>query len=134
MIARTWRGATRADDAERYTTYLFETGVAALRATPGNAGTLVLRRIVGDRAEFTVLSFWDDDVAIRRFAGDDPGRAVFYPADDAFLVERETRVDHWEVAPEESPGAGAGGAAEAPAGVGAGWRGARRAGRSAPDA
>ena len=64
----------------------------------------MLRRVVDDRAEFTVLSFWDDEAAIRRFAGDDPGRAVFYPADEAFLVDRDMHVDHWEVAPEAPPG------------------------------
>lgn len=112
MIARCWRGATRAADAERYTAYLHRTGIAAYRATPGNAGAWVLRRIAGDRAEFAVLSFWQDEAAIRRFAGDDPGRAVFYPEDDAFLVERELRVDHWDVAPGESRATlGAGGGA-----------------------
>lgn len=120
MIARIWRGATRAADAERYTAYLFETGIAGYRATPGNAGALVLRRPAGDRAEFTILSLWEDEASIRRFAGDDPGRAVFYPADDAFLVEREMRVDHWEAAPEAPPGARVGRVA---------WRPAKEVGR-----
>jgi heme-degrading monooxygenase HmoA len=98
VIARTWRGATRAADAERYTAYLHATGIAAFRSTPGNTGSHVLRRIAGDRAEFVVLSFWEDEAAVRRFAGEDPGRAVFFPADDAFLVERDLGVDHWDVA------------------------------------
>ncbi len=34
---------------------------------------------------------------MRRFAGPEPDVAVFYPEDDAFLVERETRVTHWLV-------------------------------------
>ena len=97
MIARTWRGATTVADAGRYAAYLAETGVAECRATPGNRGVLVLRRSVGDRAEFTFISFWDDPASVSRFAGPDPDAAVFYPADDAFLVERETRVTHWEV-------------------------------------
>jgi heme-degrading monooxygenase HmoA len=97
MIARTWRGATVGSDAERYAAYLRETGVADCRALPGNLGVLVLRRSVGERAEFEFISFWEDEVAVRRFAGPDPERAVFYPADDAFLVERETLVTHWEV-------------------------------------
>jgi hypothetical protein len=97
MIARTWRGATTVADADRYAAYLAETGVADCRATPGNMGVVVLRRIVGDRAEFTFISFWEDPASVGRFAGPDPGAAVFYPADDAFLVERETRVTHWEV-------------------------------------
>ena len=35
--------------------------------------------------------------AIAAFAGPDPDRAVFYPDDDRFLVERGERVDHFDV-------------------------------------
>ena len=97
MIARTWRGATRAADADDYVHYLEQTGLREFRATPGNRGALALLRRAGDRAEFLLLSLWEDEEAIRRFAGDDLERAVFYPEDDRFLVEREERVSHFEV-------------------------------------
>jgi heme-degrading monooxygenase HmoA len=97
MIARTWRGAVRAEDAEAYLQYLHATGFAGFRETPGNRGALGLRRIVGGRAEFLLVSFWESEDAIRAFAGDDIERAVFYPEDERFLVERETRVSHFEV-------------------------------------
>lgn len=42
---------------------------------------------------------------MRRFAGDEYERAVFYPEDDAFLVERDLHVDHHEVAALELPSA-----------------------------
>lgn len=35
--------------------------------------------------------------SVRDFAGPEPERAVFYPEDDAFLVERENSVAHYEV-------------------------------------
>ena len=35
---------------------------------------------------------------IAGFAGDDIARAVFYPEDDRYLVDRETTVTHFEVA------------------------------------
>jgi heme-degrading monooxygenase HmoA len=97
MIARTWRGAVRAADADRYLEYLEATGLPGYRDTPGNHGVLALRRIIGDRAEFLLVTLWDSEEAIRRFAGDDPGRAVFYPEDDRFLVDRDERVHHYEV-------------------------------------
>jgi len=97
MIARTWRGATRAEDADRYLAYLHATGFAGFRETEGNRGALALRRVEGERAEFLLVSFWDSEAAIRRFAGDDPGRAVFYPEDERFLVQRDERVEHFEV-------------------------------------
>jgi heme-degrading monooxygenase HmoA len=98
MIARTWAGAVRAADADAYLEYLHATGFAAYRATPGNRGVLALRRREGDRAEFLLLTLWDSEEAIRRFAGDDIGRAVFYPEDERFLVARDEHVTHYEVA------------------------------------
>ena len=59
---------------------------------------LALRRIEGDRAEFLLLTLWESEEAIRRFAGDDIGRAVFYPEDERFLVARDEHVNHYEVA------------------------------------
>lgn len=97
MLARTWRGATRAEDAEAYVEYLEKTGFSEYRATPGNRGVLGLRRVVGDRAEFLLVTLWDSEEAIRKFAGEEIERAVFYPEDDRFLVERDEHVEHFEV-------------------------------------
>lgn len=98
MIARLWRGATRAADADAYLDYLDRTGHAAYAATPGNRGVLTLRRIDGERAEFLLVSLWESMDAVRRFVGSDVERAVFYPEDDRFLVSRDRQVAHWEVA------------------------------------
>ena len=97
MIARIWRGVTRAADAERYLEYLRATGFAEYRATQGNLGILALRREPVDRAEFLLVSLWDSWDAIRRFAGDDLEQAVFYPEDDRYLIEKDQEVDHFDV-------------------------------------
>jgi heme-degrading monooxygenase HmoA len=97
MVARTWRGWTRSQDAEAYVVYLEKTGMRAYRTTPGNQGAWIMRRDEGDRTEFVTLSFWESLDAIRGFAGDDVDRAVFYAEDDRFLVEREERVRHWQL-------------------------------------
>ncbi len=98
MIARTWRGAVRTEDAERYAAYVRDTGLAAYAATPGNRGAWLLVRDEGELTEVLTLSLWDSLDAVRGFAGDDAEAAVFYPQDDAFLVERDTRVRHYVVA------------------------------------
>ena len=97
VIARTWRGWTRREDAEAYAAYIEETGIREYRATPGNRGAWILRRNDGERTEFVTLSFWDSLDAVKGFAGDDVERAVFYPEDDRFLVDREVTVRHWDV-------------------------------------
>jgi heme-degrading monooxygenase HmoA len=100
VIARIWRGATREADAEAYVEYLRGTGLKAYRETPGNQGAWVLWRVADGRAEFLTLSFWESTEAIRGFAGADIERAVFYPKDDRYLVERDTTVRHFQVIPD----------------------------------
>ena len=47
--------------------------------------------------EFLLTTMWDSYDAIRKFAGDDFERARYYGEDDAFLLEREEFVTHYEV-------------------------------------
>jgi heme-degrading monooxygenase HmoA len=98
MIARIWRGHTRAEDAESYTKFIEKTGLADYQATPGNRGAAILRRVGAGTAEFLVLSLWEDVDAIRRFAGPDAEKAHYYPEDDHYLLGKEPRVTHYEVA------------------------------------
>ncbi|MDP9341391.1 MAG: antibiotic biosynthesis monooxygenase [Actinomycetota bacterium] len=100
MIARIWRGATHERDAEAYVEYLRGTGLREYRETPGNLGAWVLWRAAGGRAEFVTLSFWESEEAVRGFAGDEIDRAVFYPEDDRYLIERDETVAHYHVSPE----------------------------------
>ena len=97
MIARTWRGATRLEDAEEYAEYIRGTGLKKYRETPGNRGAWLLWRPAGDRAEVLTFSLWESEDAVRAFAGDDIERAVFYPEDDRFLVERDLTAAHFRV-------------------------------------
>src|SRR2546423_15678039 len=94
LIARVWHGVTDAARADAYTDYLERTGARECRATPGNRGVYVLRRVRQDRADFTFISLWESLDAIRRFAGADYEQARYFPEDDEFLVEREPFVDH----------------------------------------
>jgi heme-degrading monooxygenase HmoA len=98
MIARIWRGRTPAEKADAYLGFLERTGFSEYRATEGNRGVLALRRMEGDVAEFTLITLWESMDAIRRFAGDDPEQAKYYPDDPQFLLEMPPRVEHYEVA------------------------------------
>jgi heme-degrading monooxygenase HmoA len=97
MIARLWRGAVRAQDADEYAAYVQQTGIESYLQTPGNQGAWLLRRPDGDRVEIVTLSFWDSVQAIKAFAGDDIDRAVYYPEDDRYLLERDPNVLHYQV-------------------------------------
>jgi heme-degrading monooxygenase HmoA len=97
MIARIWRGAVRPGDADRYADYMRGTGVKEYAETAGNRGVLMLRRDESDRSEFVMVTLWESLDAVRAFAGDEVERAVFYPEDEAFLVERDLTATHYEV-------------------------------------
>jgi len=106
MIVRRWRGAVARADAEAYAAYVDETGIAAYAATPGNQGAWLLRRDASDLVEIVTLSHWESMDAIRASAGDDVERAVFYPEDDRWLVERDERVTHHAVVAFRDQGRG----------------------------
>ena len=57
----------------------------------------MLRRDEGERSEFVMVTLWDSMDAVKGFAGDDPDKAVYYPEDDRFLVERDLTVRHFQV-------------------------------------
>jgi catechol 2,3-dioxygenase-like lactoylglutathione lyase family enzyme len=98
VIARMWRGAVRLEDAEEYVEYIRATGLREYTSTPGNRGAWILHRPLAELREVVTFSLWESIEAVRRFAGEDESRAVFYPEDDRFLVERSLTVDHYEVA------------------------------------
>jgi hypothetical protein len=103
VIVRTWKGATRDVDADRYIEYMQQTGLKEYRQTTGNLGAFILHRPAGDKAEFIFVSFWDSIDAVRRFAGEGHERAVFYPQDDDFLIDRDLHVDHYNLAGGDVP-------------------------------
>jgi heme-degrading monooxygenase HmoA len=97
MIARSWDGFTKARLAESYGDYVRETGLRDLAATEGNRGVFLLRRREGEKTRFRVMSLWDSMDGIRRFAGEEPERARYYPEDQRFLEALPPTVDHFEV-------------------------------------
>lgn len=98
MIARIWRGRTHAAKSDEYLSILERTGLKEYAETEGNRGVLLLRRVSDGVAEFTALTLWDSMEAVRRFAGDDPERAHYYPEDAGYLLEMTPTVEHYEVA------------------------------------
>ena len=84
MLARTWRGATKAEDAEHYLDYLHQTGLAEYRKIEGNRGVLALRRVANGQAEFLLVSLWDSEYDTWEFAGPDIDRAASIPRTSSF--------------------------------------------------
>ncbi len=98
MIARTWRGWTRASEADDYQRHYATVVAAELRGIPGFRGARLLRHQTGDEVRFTSITFFADVDAIRAFAGDDYEYAVVAENARKVLTRWDDRVTHDEVA------------------------------------
>ena len=97
MIARIWHGVTLESKSDGFFAYIKGTGEKDCRCSPGNCGVYVLRRVEDGKAHFLFVSLWDSYESIKRFAGSDYEKAVYYPEDENFLLELEPTVTHHEV-------------------------------------
>lgn len=97
MIARVWRGwasAERADDYQRH----YESEVARqLGDVDGFRGARLLRRDDGGEVAFTSITYFDDLVAVRAFAGPGYQRAVVEDAAQRVLSRWDKQVTHHDV-------------------------------------
>ena len=99
MILRRWTGRIRTADETEYAAYIAATGGEGYTSTPGNRGWQMVFRDLGDgTSEVSTLSWWTSLDVIQGFAGPNYERAVYYPEDDRFLLERPPNVDHFRVA------------------------------------
>lgn len=97
MIARRWHGRVPAAKAEEYLGLMAEVGLSDYRSTAGNLGAWCLHRPDGDVVHVEMFTLWQDEAAIRRFAGDDMDVAKYYDFDPDFLLELEPHVTHFDV-------------------------------------
>ena len=97
LIARVWFGKGRRESAGEYVEYVRNTGVKDLTATEGNRGVLVLKRDGNETFDIGVISFWRSLHDVKRFAGRDINKAVYYEKDREYLLSMEPELLHYEV-------------------------------------
>ena len=97
MIARHWRGWTRAKDADGYEQFLKQKVLPGLQSIEGYRGGYILRSDSADESEFVVINLFDSLDAVKRFAGEDYTVPVFEPEAKAFLSRIEPVANHYEV-------------------------------------
>ncbi len=89
MILRTWHGRTKLSDADAYEAFMKERAAPDYGSVDGLVKLYFTRRDDGDVAHFLLVTVWSSMEAVKAFAGDDPGRAKYYPEDDKYLLEKE---------------------------------------------
>lgn len=103
MVIRLWRGRASPHRAHLYRTHFGSEVLPGLRRIEGFLTAQLLERRLDDRVEFLVVTEWASWEAIRRFAGDDPGRAVVGPEARRMLLEYDATVEHFERCPSSPP-------------------------------
>jgi hypothetical protein len=97
MIARHWRGWTKAQNADAYETLLKTQVLPDLVKIAGYRGGYVLRGNTADEVEFVVINLFDSMESVRAFAGLDCSTPVFEPEARLLLSRVETVAHHYEV-------------------------------------
>ena len=97
MIARHWHGRVPPKLAADYLKLMEEVCLPDYRSVPGNVSAFCMHRTEGKIVHVEMLTLWEDEAAIRRFAGEDMTLAKYYDFDPDFLLELETSVRHFEV-------------------------------------
>ncbi|HYG48234.1 MAG TPA: hypothetical protein VD846_09880 [Allosphingosinicella sp.] len=97
MIARRWHGRVPVAKAEEYLGLMREVALPDYRSIAGNLGAWCLYRREGDVLQVEMLTLWEDEAPIRRFAGEDMEVAKYYDFDSGFLLELEPHVVHFQV-------------------------------------
>ena len=57
----------------------------------------ILLRPEEKTAHFLLVTLWDSIDSVKKFAGDNPETAKYYPEDDNFLLEKEEYVSMYDV-------------------------------------
>ncbi len=97
MIVRLWHGRTNISKADEYTEFMKERAAPDYGSIDGLKKLYFLRRIDGDAAHFLLVTLWDSMASVKKFAGEHPEIAKYYPEDDSFLIEKEETSDLYEL-------------------------------------
>jgi heme-degrading monooxygenase HmoA len=97
MIARAWKGWTKAEHAAAYEKLLREVVYPGLRKINGYHGGYILRRDGKDETEFVTVNFFESLEAVKAFAGREYEVPVFEPEARRLLSRVEPIARHYDV-------------------------------------
>ncbi len=97
MIARIWKGWTKAEHADEYENLLREVVYPGLRKIPGYCGGYILRQNREQESEFVTVNLFESLEAVKAFAGPDYEMPVFEPEARRLLSRVELIARHYDV-------------------------------------
>ncbi len=96
-MMRLWHGEVAIDKADEYENFMIERVAPDYGAVEGLLKLYFQRKNEERTAHFLLVTLWDSIESVKKFAGDNPEIAKYYPEDDNFLLEKEKHVSMYEV-------------------------------------
>jgi len=92
-----WHGRVDASKSDEYAEFMKQRAAPDYRSVDGLQKLLFLRKNEKDVAHFLLVTYWDSMESVKKFAGEQPEKAKYYPEDDQFLLEKEELSTLYEV-------------------------------------
>ncbi len=96
-VMRLWHGEVEIEKADEYENFMIERAAPDYGSVDGLLKLYFQRKNEEKKAHFLLVTLWDSIESVKRFAGDNPEMAKYYPEDDDFLLEKEKHVSMYEV-------------------------------------
>ena len=96
-IMRLWHGEVAIEKADEYEKFMIERAAPDYGSVEGLMKLYFQRKNEETKVHFLLVTLWDSIESIKKFAGDNPEIAKYYPEDDDFLLEKEEYVSMYEV-------------------------------------
>jgi heme-degrading monooxygenase HmoA len=94
---RLWHGEVAIEKADEYENFMIERAAPDYGSVEGLVKLYFQRKNEEKKAHFLLVTLWDSIESVKKFAGDNPEIAKYYPEDDDFLLEKEEHVSMYEV-------------------------------------
>ncbi len=96
-IMRLWHGEVAIEKADEYEKFMIERAAPDYDSVEGLVKLYFQRKNEEKKTHFLLVTLWDSIESVKKFAGDNPENAKYYPEDDDFLLEKEEHVSMYEV-------------------------------------
>ena len=97
MIVRMWHGRVDTEKSDEYAEFMKRRAAPDYGSVDGSQKLLFLRKREQEVTHFLLVTYWDSMESVKKFAGEEPEKAEYYPEDDGFLLEKEEHSALYEV-------------------------------------
>ncbi len=96
-IMRLWHGEVALEKADEYEQFMLDRAAPDYSSVEGLLNLSFQRRDEETKAHFLLVTVWDSIESIKKFAGEQPEIAKYYPEDDDYLLSKEKNTSLYDI-------------------------------------